>query len=263
MISFGEIVDNSRICDEFEVANTGGIRVNRNANRIVLIAADIASQYRNQWDGDVLHFAGSGAKQNPYKIERQNKTLARSMETGAELYLFTRVAKGAYRYDGVMQLVASPECIEVVGAEDDFRFVWMFPLHRISERPVGSLTENSAEEINARRLAGWHRAVCASAVSQGKALIREMKARAKRQNKTFGFTSDEVDLDGADENRLREVLEIIGYSDRFQSIMESARSEVPMPSLTGANTYSVGTPEPIAASCDAKHLDPAKLKGWL
>lgn len=262
MISFGEIVDNQRICDEFEVANTGGIRVNRSANLIVLIAANGASRYGNQWEGDVLHFAGSGAKQSPYKLERQNKTLARSVEAGADLYLFTRIAKGAYRYDGVMQLVAPPKCIERLGIGNDFGFIWMFPLRRISERSAGSLTENAAQDINARRLNDWQRSVCSKAISRTKALIRRMKERARKRNRSFGFTDDEVNLDGADETRLCEVLEIVGCADQFQDIMESARSEVPVPDMIGTNTILGEVPELTAVTRDAKRLDPTKLKGW-
>jgi hypothetical protein len=89
-----------------------------------------------------------------------------------------------------------------------------------------------------------------------------MKARAKRRNEAFGFTSDEVDLEGADENRLREVLDIIGHGDQFQNIMESARSEIPMPALIGANMDLRRVPELPPAARGVKRLDPAKLKGW-
>lgn len=262
MICYGEIVDNQRICDEFEVANTGGIRVNRNANHIVLIATTTGSTYSNQWVGDVLHFAGSGANQHPYKLERQNKSLALSSKNSSTIYIFTKLGKRQYRYEGIFELVAAPDCMEQTHVNGDYRFIWIFPLRRVSCDSGGSLKSNTPEAIHTLKMNRWHRAVLLGAACRVKVIIREMKDRARKQKRNFGFAADELDLGGADESRLREVLDMIGQGDQFDQIMELAREEVPMPNAIGLDPASIEAPviSPIARK--AKCLNPSKLDGW-
>src|ERR1700722_3063125 len=103
----GEIVDNRTICDVFGVANMGGIRVNTSRNLIVVIANNTDATYRNEWQGDVLHFVGMGSI-GPQKLDRQNRTLANSARSGATIHLFEVFEKGRYVYAGEVELADEP-----------------------------------------------------------------------------------------------------------------------------------------------------------
>jgi hypothetical protein len=126
----GDIIDNHTICDEYGVANMGGIRVNKARNIIVLISNNTDSTYRNERRGDVLHFVGMGSK-GPQKLDRQNKTLANAKKAGTRIHLFEVFEKSRYVYAGKVELAGEPYMSDQRDARGEERFVWIFPIRCI------------------------------------------------------------------------------------------------------------------------------------
>lgn len=127
MIRPAEVIDNRTICNLFGVANTGGIRVNKSRNLIVLISNNTDPTYRNEWKDDVLHFVGMGSI-GPQKLDRQNKTLASTNRSGATIHLFEVFEKSRYVYAGEVELASEPYMSDQDDVRSDKRFVWIFPL---------------------------------------------------------------------------------------------------------------------------------------
>ena len=125
----GETIDNRTICDVFGVANMGGIRVNKSRSCIVLISNNTDPTYRNEWRDGILHFVGRGST-GPQKLDRQNRTLAKSKRNGWTVHLFEVFEKSRYVYAGEVELAGDPYMSDQADARADDRFVWIFPLRR-------------------------------------------------------------------------------------------------------------------------------------
>lgn len=134
MLKITDIVNNQTICDLFGVANTGGIRVNRNRNLIVLISNNTDPAYKNEWRDDLLHFVGGGPGNQ--MLTRQNRTLANSTKNNAVLHLFEVFQEKQYVYAGLVQLAAEPYEAEQIEKSGERRTVWVFPLKKRADEPV-------------------------------------------------------------------------------------------------------------------------------
>lgn len=123
-----ETFDNKTICAVFGVANTGGIRVNRAKNHIVLVSnASATNAYRNKQIGGLIYFMGRGAN-GAQKLSRQNATLAKSKLNGGQLHYFEVIEKGRYTYRGEVELAGEPYLDTQHDAAGQDRLVWIFPL---------------------------------------------------------------------------------------------------------------------------------------
>jgi 5-methylcytosine-specific restriction protein A len=142
----GETIDNRTISDVFGVANMGGIRVNKVRSCIVLISNNTDPTYCNEWRDGVLHFVGMGST-GPQKLDRQNRTLAKSKRNGWTLHLFEVFEKSRYVYAGEVELAGDPYMSDQPDARADDRFVWIFPLRRktTTEVAASALPEAEAE----------------------------------------------------------------------------------------------------------------------
>lgn len=134
MLNPGDTINNQTICDLFGVANTGGIRVNRNRNLIVLISNNTDPAYQNDWRDDLLHFVGGGPGNQT--LTRQNRTLANSTKNNAVLHLFEVFQEKQYLYAGLVQLADEPYETEQVEKSGERRTVWVFPLKKRTDEPV-------------------------------------------------------------------------------------------------------------------------------
>jgi hypothetical protein len=146
MIQIGDSIDNRTICDVYGVANMGGIRVSKARSHIVLISNNTDPTYRNEWQDGTLHFVGMGSV-GPQKLDRQNRTLAKSKRNGWTVYLFEVFEKARYVYAGEVELAADPYFSAQPDARADDRFVWIFPLRRkaTTEVAVSALPEAEIE----------------------------------------------------------------------------------------------------------------------
>jgi hypothetical protein len=137
MSRIGESVDNQTLCELFDVANTGGIRVSLRRNHIVLVSNNMDSTYRDEWRDGELHFVGMGSL-GPQTLGRQNKTLANSARRGYRLHLFEVFEKGRYTYAGEVELASEPYLSDQPDARKQDRFVWVFPLRK---KPLAQTAE--------------------------------------------------------------------------------------------------------------------------
>src|ERR1700722_5053641 len=144
MSQIGETIDNRTISDVWSVANMGGIRVNKVRSLIVLISNNTDPTYRNEWKDGTLHFVGMGSV-GPQKLDRQNRTLAKSKRNGWTVYLFEVFEKGRYVYAGEVELAGEPYMSEQVDVRADARFVWIFPLCRKPTTEAGLSAPPEAE----------------------------------------------------------------------------------------------------------------------
>jgi hypothetical protein len=128
-LGIGHAIDNRTLCEQFDVANMGGIRVSQRRNHIVLVSNNTDPTYRNEWRDDVLHFVGMGSV-GPQKPGRQNKTLANSARRGYTLHLFEVFEKGRYTYAGEVELADEPYLSDQPDARAKDRFVWIFRLRK-------------------------------------------------------------------------------------------------------------------------------------
>jgi len=140
----GETVDNKTICDVYDVANMGGIRVSKRRSLIVLISNNTDPTYRNEWRDGILHFVGMGSI-GPQKLDRQNRTLAKSKRNGWTLHLFEVFEKGRYVYAGEVELADEPYLSDQVDARAAARFVYIFPLRRKTTTEVAVCAPPEAE----------------------------------------------------------------------------------------------------------------------
>jgi hypothetical protein len=142
----GETIDNKTLCDVFGVANMGGIRVCKERNHIVLISNNTDPTFRNEWRDGTLHFVGMGST-GPQKLNRQNRTLAKSKRNGWTVHLFEVFEKGRYVYAGEVELAGDPYLSDQPDARAEARFVWIFPLRRKTtiEVAVSALPETETE----------------------------------------------------------------------------------------------------------------------
>jgi hypothetical protein len=143
LIKTDDIVDNRTICDVFDVANMGGIRVCKARSLIVLISNNTDPTYCNEWQDGILHFVGMGST-GPQKLDRQNRTLANSKKNAWSVHLFEVFEKSRYVYAGEVELADEPYRSDQVDARADDRFVWIFPLRVMTttEVAVGTQPEN-------------------------------------------------------------------------------------------------------------------------
>lgn len=124
-----EVLSKKALCDLFGVANIGGISVNNSRGLIVLVSNHTDPTYRNEWRGDILHFAGMGTF-GSHKLDRQKKTLAGSKRRGYAIHLFEVRERSRYLYVGEFELADEPYCDAQPDVTAQERFVWIFALRR-------------------------------------------------------------------------------------------------------------------------------------
>ncbi|WP_297218301.1 hypothetical protein [uncultured Desulfovibrio sp.] len=130
-LHIGTKISGDTLADIFKCSKQGGMRRSLTTNTLVLISSRIKSLYKDEWQGDILHYTGMGQKGNQ-DISRQNKTLAESNSNGVTIHLFEMFTQGVYTYAGIMKLAGEPYRSiqkDVSGAD---RQVYIFPLKRLS-----------------------------------------------------------------------------------------------------------------------------------
>ena len=79
-------------------------------------------------------------------------------------------------------------------------------------------------------IARWHARQEDALRARVRRLVREQRAKRKAAGQPWSFASDEVDVAAdANEDRVREVLELIGFADQFKRLRDEAYSSVEQP----------------------------------
>ncbi len=105
--SVGSILDSKELNELFKAQQQGGIRVSKKNNCIVLIMDPSQNMYDDKWEGNILHYVGSGQK-GDQEMKGPNKTLANSKEDGKEIHVFEKLRPNQYFYRGSGELVYEP-----------------------------------------------------------------------------------------------------------------------------------------------------------
>lgn len=141
-IAVGEIITNSDICRIFKCSTQGGMRPSKNTNTLVLTSDPLKPIYQDEWQGAVLHYTGMGLKGNQ-RLDHQNKTLFESNTNGIDVFLFEKLTKNKYLFQGQVELVDKPYQAEQPDIDGKSRSVWIFPIKVVDQREPYPLPETS------------------------------------------------------------------------------------------------------------------------
>ena len=147
----GDVLTNTDIQRRFDVGTMGGMRRSHKRGLLILISDPFKGLYRDRWDGNVLHYTGTGRIGDQSLTHSQNKTLNESPETKIPVHLLEALEPLSYTYAGEVELVGSPYQEEQLDDENKIRKVWMFPIRVKSGGIIPELTESQAREIEKRQ----------------------------------------------------------------------------------------------------------------
>lgn len=150
----GAVLTNDEVQTVFGVSRFRGMRKNNQENVLVLVSDPFQGFYDDRWEGDVLHYTGEG-KTGDQKLGGQNRTLAKSRESGIPVYLFEVLDRTRYTFRGRVELVDSPYQDDQPDQNGDPRKVWMFPIQPIStdQQPAWTDQQSRALERDRQRRA--------------------------------------------------------------------------------------------------------------
>lgn len=102
----GQVYSNSEICENFHVANMGGIRKSNSKRAIITIAFTHNPTFKHYdyWVDNTLYFYGQGAYGNQDLSIGFNRSLAEAPKTGYTIYLFEKFGPDQYLYRGIVEL---------------------------------------------------------------------------------------------------------------------------------------------------------------
>ena len=104
-------------------------------------------------------------------------------------------------------------------------------LDRIRNAGAEVLDRRDVDEARYQRSLGrWHDEVMAELRRAARRRVAELRDRRRRHGDRWGFAADEVEInDGADDDRVRHVLEITGIGDEFARLRDEAYASAPQP----------------------------------
>ena len=101
-----EIVSHNDLCIKTKCGCMGGIRYSKDTNSILLFMKEDGS-YSNFWEGDVLHYMGSGNGDQEL-LRGRNRALTNSEKNNSSVYLFERIDEKRCRFIGQMKFAKKP-----------------------------------------------------------------------------------------------------------------------------------------------------------
>lgn len=124
----GEIIDNNKLMDIFQVGNSGGMRKSNTTNSLVLIFDHNKALYNDKWEENILHYTGMGRIGDQNLDYSQNRTLYESNENHINLFLFEVFNRNEYTFRGRVKLIDETYQEEQLDDNGNSRKVWVFPL---------------------------------------------------------------------------------------------------------------------------------------
>jgi 5-methylcytosine-specific restriction protein A len=194
----GDVLSNAELVHRFRVGNMGGMRRNKAARHLVLVSDPSKGLYDDRLQGDVLHYTGEG-KIGDQQLNKQNRTLTESLDTGEVIHLFEVLQPKQYTYVGEVELIDDPYQETQIDDQGDPRLVWMFPLKpklgsfrttptdeqikEVTKSREGSVFKLSNEELAKRAKAArgkpGKRTVTAEQYSRDQSVVEHVKRLAK------------------------------------------------------------------------------------
>lgn len=132
-LSPGITLTNDELIATFSVGNSGGMRWSRALASLVLVLDHRKRLYRDRWEGDVLHYTGTGSV-GDQRMVGANRHLAQAAERNTPVHFFEATKKNVYVYRGLAQLIGTPTQEVQPGKDKRDRLVWVFPL-RLGDAP--------------------------------------------------------------------------------------------------------------------------------
>lgn len=143
-LSIGQSITNQQLQAIFRCSNMGGMRRSSRTDSLVLVSDHTQSIYEDRWVGEQLHYTGMGLK-GDQQLDRQNRTLQQSPDTGVALFLFEMFLPNQYTYRGPVKLAEEPYQQEQKDQDGRVRKVWVFPLLLMDQQPIaGKRLEDNA-----------------------------------------------------------------------------------------------------------------------
>jgi 5-methylcytosine-specific restriction protein A len=130
-LKIGQEISNDQLTEIFEVGNMGGMRKSVKNNHLVLISDPFKGFYTDRWDGSILYYTGTG-KSGDQKLEKQNFDLAKSNETGMQIYLFEVFNPKKYYFHGLVRFTGNFLKEKQEDVEGKIREVLVFPLEKLT-----------------------------------------------------------------------------------------------------------------------------------
>ena len=149
-LELGDILTHKQLHRTFECSVSGGIRYSSKTETIVIISDPTDPFYQDYWEGDVLHYTGSG-RIGDQKISRENKRLANLNNSNINAYLFEKLRTNHYEFIGEVKLADDPYQEEQLDDNSDLRKVWMFPIEIINSYESVCLSEDEFNLIESER----------------------------------------------------------------------------------------------------------------
>ena len=117
----------------------------------LIILSKHGSLYEDEWQGDVLHYTGTGRVGDQDINFKENKILANSYLNGTPVYLFES-SNGIYTYRGEVFLSGVPYQSIKPDKNGLDRKVWIFPLSLIDDKGVTKEYVDKYEEENKKKV---------------------------------------------------------------------------------------------------------------
>lgn len=153
-----DVLTNQGLMNVFKCANSGGMRLCKPVNTLLIISDHTKSIYDDRWIGDVFHYTGMGLEGHQSLDYKQNKTLNKSNETDITVLLFEVFEPGQYIYQGEVYLAGEPYEEIQPDKYNTPRKVYVFPLkfkhgqERVIISKKAMQTKEQIQEKKAKKL---------------------------------------------------------------------------------------------------------------
>ncbi|WP_414501649.1 HNH endonuclease [Zymobacter sp. IVIA_5232.4 C2] len=143
-ISPGSVISNQELCEKFRCGPQGGMRRSNKTNSLVLITDLEGSNYKDEWQDEILLYTGMGQVGNQELNKYQNKTLNDSPYNNITIFYFEKHEPNHYCYVGIMEKVKPAYSSIQPDKNGSLRKVWIFPLKLLSKTIPSSIAEKTA-----------------------------------------------------------------------------------------------------------------------
>jgi 5-methylcytosine-specific restriction enzyme A len=155
-IPIGDIVDNSKIVEEFKCNPQGGMRRSYKTNTLIIVSKHIGTRgkyYDDKFIDDVYYYTGQGQEGNQSLEFLQNKTLSESESNGIGVHLFEVFKEKEYIYQGRVRLNGNPIQSNQEDVGGSMRKVWIFPLVLVEKENASTFVSRTLlDDVYDRRM---------------------------------------------------------------------------------------------------------------
>jgi 5-methylcytosine-specific restriction enzyme A len=123
-----QVIGNSDLRSVFKCSPQGRMRRSYRTKSLVLVSNHTGGIYPDRYTNRIYHYVGMGLTGDQDINRAQNKTLAKSLTNGVNVYLFEVLKRKLYTYRGEVKLAGKPYQATQPDKDGNNRLVWIFPL---------------------------------------------------------------------------------------------------------------------------------------